>query len=41
MELLAIPPQGGGTDESEAPPPAWWTGEEPAWQAPELQLDED
>ncbi len=41
MEPLAIPPQWGWTDEAEAPPPEWWIGEEPAWQAPELALDED
>jgi len=41
MEPLAIPPQWGWTDEVEAPPPEWWTGEETAWEAQELALDED
>ena len=41
MEPLAAPPQWGWTDETEAPPPEWWSGVEPAWEAPELQLDED
>ena len=41
MEPLAAPSQWGWTDEAEAPPAEWWTGEEPAWQAAELALDED
>ena len=41
MEPLATPPQWGWTDEAEASLPEWWIGKEPAWQAPELALDED
>jgi hypothetical protein len=36
-----ITPQLGWTDEAEAPPPEWWIGEKPGWQAPQLALDED
>ena len=31
----------GWTDDIEAPPVDWWLGEEPAWEAPELVLDEE
>jgi hypothetical protein len=41
MEPLAAPPQWGCTDEAEAPPAECWIGKEPAWQAPELALDEE
>ena len=36
-----MPPQWGWTDEVEAPPVEWWLEEEPAWEAPELALDEE
>jgi hypothetical protein len=41
MEPVTTPTQWGWNDETEAPAAEWWTGEEPAWQAPELALDED
>ena len=41
MEPLDVPPQWGWTDDIEAPPADWWLGEEPAWEAPELALDEE
>ncbi|MDF1852921.1 MAG: transposase [Verrucomicrobiales bacterium] len=40
MEPLDVPPQWGWNDEIEPPPEDWWRGEEAAWQAPELPLDD-
>ena len=41
MEALDVPSQWGWSDEIEAPPADWWLGEEPAWEPPELALDEE
>jgi len=40
MEPLDMPSQWGWSDEIEPPPEDWWRGEEAAWQAPELPLDD-
>ena len=40
-EPLDGSPQWGWSDEIEAPPADWWLGEEHAWEAPELALDEE
>ena len=41
LEPLDDPPHWGWTDGVEAPPPEWWSGGEPAWQAPERAIDEE
>ena len=41
LEPLDVPRQWGWSDEIEAPPVDWWSGEESAWKAPELALDEE
>ena len=38
MEPLDVPTQWGWRDEIEAPAEIWWSGEEPAWAAPELDF---
>ena len=40
IEPIDVPPQWGWSDDLKPPPEDWWRGEEPAWDAPELPLDD-